>query len=134
MSVSIGIVKETKSFWERRTPLVPTDVKSLISNYPLKIFVQPSERRIFSNEEYADLGKLAHSHDFSGRDVDTICKKLMADAFRWDKLGDVWKLKGDYDAQLDMIDQINHEITFAHVKAESAGKSGERMIKIAVVK
>lgn len=71
-----------------------------------------------SNEEYAELGKLAHSHNLSGRDVDTICKKLMADAFRWDNLGKVWGLRGDYDAQLDMIDQINNDITFAQVQAE----------------
>ncbi len=56
MKISLGILRETKSFWERRTPLVPNDVKSLVQKYPVDIFIQPSERRIYSEKEYIDAG------------------------------------------------------------------------------
>ncbi len=56
LRISIGIVRETKSYWERRTPLIPDDLKLLLAKYPIDIFVQPSERRIFSDEEYVNAG------------------------------------------------------------------------------
>ena len=56
MNISIGIVRETKSIWEKRTPLIPSDIKSLNSKYPVSFYIQPSEKRIFSNDEYADAG------------------------------------------------------------------------------
>jgi saccharopine dehydrogenase (NAD+, L-lysine forming) len=56
MKISMGIVRETKSIWEKRTPLIPSDIKSLISNYPVDFFIQPSEKRIFSDEEYINAG------------------------------------------------------------------------------
>lgn len=68
MNISIGIVRETKSYWERRTPLIPDDVKLLLENKSLKIFVQPSERRIFSDQEYTDAGAII-SEDLSGCDI-----------------------------------------------------------------
>lgn len=56
MSVSIGIVRETKSIWERRTPLIPSDIKKIKAKYQVDFFIQPSEKRVFSNEEYIDAG------------------------------------------------------------------------------
>jgi alpha-aminoadipic semialdehyde synthase len=56
MNIEIGIVRETKSIWEKRTPLIPSDIKKLISKYPVKFFIQPSEKRIFSNDEYIGAG------------------------------------------------------------------------------
>ncbi|NPV10685.1 MAG: hypothetical protein HPY57_02725 [Ignavibacteria bacterium] len=52
----IGIRREDKSIWERRTPLIPSDVKELIENLGIKILVQPSEIRIFKDEEYLQAG------------------------------------------------------------------------------
>lgn len=56
MKIAIGILRETKSFWERRTPLVPNDVKLLLQKYPVEIYIQPSERRIYSEKEYEEAG------------------------------------------------------------------------------
>ena len=58
MRISIGIVRETKSIWEKRTPLIPADIKKLIAKYPIDIFVQPSEKRIYSNDEYIEAGAI----------------------------------------------------------------------------
>lgn len=46
----IGIRREDKSVWERRTPLIPKDVKAILEKHKhLKIKVQPSKKRIFSD-------------------------------------------------------------------------------------
>jgi len=58
MNLSIGILRETKSIWERRTPLIPSDIKKLIKKYPVNFYIQPSEKRIFSNDEYAEEGAI----------------------------------------------------------------------------
>ena len=52
---TIGIVKETKNKWERRVPLNPLAVQELISN-GFGVIVQPSETRIYKDEEYTSAG------------------------------------------------------------------------------
>lgn len=56
MHRTIGIRKEYKNVWERRTPLTPTHVKKLIEELKIKVNVQPSEIRIFPDKEYEDAG------------------------------------------------------------------------------
>ncbi|RLD28867.1 MAG: hypothetical protein DRI70_02980, partial [Bacteroidetes bacterium] len=51
----IGIRREDKNEWEARVPLIPTDVKKLVNN-GIEIFLQPSPIRIFSDQEYIDVG------------------------------------------------------------------------------
>ncbi len=51
----IGIRREDKNEWEARVPLIPTDVKKLV-NKGIEIFLQPSPIRIFSDQEYIDVG------------------------------------------------------------------------------
>ena len=58
MNLSIGILRETKSIWERRTPLIPSDIKKLISKYSVNFYIQPSEKRIFTNDEYVEAGAI----------------------------------------------------------------------------
>jgi len=59
----LGIIKETKNIWERRVPLNPSAVKQLIKK-GYKVIVQPSKIRIYTNEEYKNVG--AHlSEDLS---------------------------------------------------------------------
>ena len=48
----IGIRRENKNEWEKRTPLIPEDIKSLIEKYSLRAIVQPSNIRAFKDEEY----------------------------------------------------------------------------------
>src|SRR4030065_1967926 len=52
----IGIRRENKNEWEKRTPLIPEDIKSLIEKYSLRAIVQPSNIRAFQDEEYKAAG------------------------------------------------------------------------------
>ena len=51
----IGIVRETKSKWERRAPLAPAHVAALVSA-GLRVLVQPSSTRVFPDAAYAEAG------------------------------------------------------------------------------
>jgi alpha-aminoadipic semialdehyde synthase len=55
MAVCIGIRREDKSIWERRTPLIPDHVRE-IEREGIEVFVQPSDIRIFSENEYQAAG------------------------------------------------------------------------------
>lgn len=49
---SVGIRRENKSRWERRSALTPNTVKQLIQETGTTVYVQPSTKRIFTNESY----------------------------------------------------------------------------------
>lgn len=51
----LGIKKETKNKWERRVPLNPAAVKTLIEK-GFRVIVEPSDIRIYSNDEYKNAG------------------------------------------------------------------------------
>ena len=53
---SLGIRREDKSIWERRVPLNTSDVKELIEKYGINIVVQPSQTRVYFDEDYALAG------------------------------------------------------------------------------
>ena len=53
---TISIIKEARVD-ENRTPFVPSQIQTLISNFPdLKILVQPSKNRCFRDEDYSKAG------------------------------------------------------------------------------
>ncbi len=53
---TISIIKEARVD-ENRTPFVPSQIQTLISNFPnLKILVQPSKNRCFKDEDYFKVG------------------------------------------------------------------------------
>ena len=55
-SFTISIIKEARVD-ENRTPFVPDQIQTLISNFPdLKILVQPSKNRCFKDEDYSKAG------------------------------------------------------------------------------
>lgn len=56
MNKKIGIRKEDKSLWERRSPLIPSHVKELIQKNKLDIDIQSSHHRIFSDEDFTREG------------------------------------------------------------------------------
>lgn len=56
MSVRIGIRREDKSIWERRVPIIPAHVRQLREEYGIKVWVQPSDIRVFRDEEFAQAG------------------------------------------------------------------------------
>lgn len=53
----LGIVREVYSKWERRSPLCPHHVKTLVRQ-GTKVLVQPSNSRIFSDREYTQAGAI----------------------------------------------------------------------------
>eukprot|EP01083_Nonionella_stella_P092677 259497_1 len=51
----IGILREVKNKWERRVPIIPSDVKKL-RNKGIRVLIQPCNKRIFTNDEYSQAG------------------------------------------------------------------------------
>ena len=52
----IGIRREDKNEWERRTPIVPSHARELREKYGIHTIVQPSRIRVFSDDEYKSAG------------------------------------------------------------------------------
>lgn len=55
MPKTIAIRREDKSIWEKRVAITPNGIEQL-RNEDIKILVQPSKVRIYSDEEYASAG------------------------------------------------------------------------------
>lgn len=55
MAICIGIRREDKNEWERRTPLTPTEVRTL-TDKGYRFIVQPQANRAFSDEEFRTAG------------------------------------------------------------------------------
>ncbi len=56
MQSLLGIRREDKNRWERRVPIVPADLAKLVAEHGIQFAVQPSERRIFPDEDYERAG------------------------------------------------------------------------------
>jgi alpha-aminoadipic semialdehyde synthase len=56
MNHCIGIRREDKNIWERRTPLTPDHVKKLTDEHAIEVVVQPSDIRVFLDSEYKIAG------------------------------------------------------------------------------
>lgn len=52
----ICIRHEDKYLLERRSPLVPADVEELVNRHGLDISVEPSEKRVFPDDQYKEAG------------------------------------------------------------------------------
>jgi saccharopine dehydrogenase (NAD+, L-lysine forming) len=51
--LKVGILRETRNPPDRRVPLTPPQIVALEENYPyVQFFIQPSDYRCYSNEEY----------------------------------------------------------------------------------
>jgi len=64
----IGIRRETKGPWERRSPLVPQAIRRLTRDRGLEVVVQPSARRVFPDKEFVRAGAIV-SDDLSTAQV-----------------------------------------------------------------
>ncbi len=53
---SLGIRHEDKYAPERRTPLVPSDVRKLVNEHGIPVYVERSQKRIFTHAEFEDAG------------------------------------------------------------------------------
>lgn len=56
MRATIGIRREDKNRWERRVPIVPSDMETLNTEHGIHFVVQPSPIRACSSEEYTASG------------------------------------------------------------------------------
>jgi len=56
MKKIIGIRREDKNEWEKRTPVIPDHVKVLLKNYGIEVVVQPSKIRAFKDSDYQNSG------------------------------------------------------------------------------
>ncbi|MFW9778316.1 MAG: bifunctional lysine ketoglutarate reductase /saccharopine dehydrogenase family protein [Candidatus Heimdallarchaeota archaeon] len=56
MANIIGIRREDKNKWERRTPIVPNDAKTLIGEHNLDFIIQSSTIRAYTDEDYGGIG------------------------------------------------------------------------------
>jgi len=76
----IGIRREDKNAWERRSPLIPEQVGQLIGEQGLSFVVQRSEIRTFSDAEFSEVGAEV-SDDISGCPVVLGIKEIPESAF-----------------------------------------------------
>lgn len=73
---TVGIRREDKSRWERRAALTPNAVKRLIQETGTQVYIQPSTKRIFTNESYEKVKAVVHTQgeslirNLGGRDGD----------------------------------------------------------------
>ncbi len=75
MGVTIGIRREDKNKWERRVPLVPADLASLVSDHDLDFIVQPSPIRVFTDADFSSAG-IRVDEDLSTADVIVAVKEV----------------------------------------------------------
>lgn len=54
--IDLGIRREDKNRWERRTPLTPLHVRELVRDHGRRVAVQPSPVRVYTDEEYRAAG------------------------------------------------------------------------------
>ena len=55
MGYTLGIRREDKNKWESRVPVTPEHVKELKEKYDVETIIQPSQIRVFTDEEYESL-------------------------------------------------------------------------------
>ncbi len=81
MKKLIGVRREDKNEWERRTPVTPEEVGALKAEYDLSFVVQPSSIRVFSDDAYREAGATI-SDDLSACPVILGVKEMPADLFQ----------------------------------------------------
>jgi alpha-aminoadipic semialdehyde synthase len=52
----IGIIREVKSKWERRCAITPKEVAELVKSGTIRVLVQPSPSRCYTDEEFTEAG------------------------------------------------------------------------------
>ncbi|MFH1845010.1 MAG: bifunctional lysine ketoglutarate reductase /saccharopine dehydrogenase family protein [bacterium] len=81
MGKTIGIRREDKNEWERRVPLIPTDLKNLQQQHAIEFRVQPSPIRVFTDDEYRDAG-IDVNEDLAAADLVIAVKEIPTDLLR----------------------------------------------------
>jgi len=81
----IGIRREDKSPWEKRTPLIPSHLRELTQTHVLEAWLQPSSIRVFSDEDYKSEGAKIEE-DLSSCPVVFAVKEIPLDFFEKGKV------------------------------------------------
>ena len=74
----IGIRREDQSPWERRSPLAPEHVRTLVKKHNVKVLIQASNRRAFPILSYVQAGAIVQE-DLSEASVIIGVKQVPAD-------------------------------------------------------
>lgn len=80
----IAIRREDKNKWERRAPLTPAHVSTLIQEHNLKLLVQPSPIRTFTDADYAAAGATVQE-DLSPAEVVLAIKEIPVELLQPEK-------------------------------------------------
>ena len=123
----IGIRREDKNEWEARVPIIPKDVQKLVNN-GIDVALQPSPIRIFSDQEYINVGAII-SEDLSSCSVLLAVKEIPVEFVEKGKTYVFFShtIKGqDYNMSLlqKMIDEKTQLIDYERIVNEK----GQRLI------
>ena len=80
MGTTLGIRREDKNKWERRVPIIPAHIKELKEKNGINTVVQPSNIRIFNDDEYKDAGAKV-DENLSDADVVFAVKEIPTNLF-----------------------------------------------------
>ena len=80
MEKVLGIRREDKNEWERRTPLIPEDLKELTEKHRIKTVVQPSDIRVYTDQDFRDAGAII-DEDLGKADVIFAVKEIPESIF-----------------------------------------------------
>jgi saccharopine dehydrogenase (NAD+, L-lysine-forming) len=80
MEKIVGIRREDKNLWERRVPLIPSHITTLIRENDLEFLVQPSRIRAYRDKEYEHAGARI-AQDLSSCDVVFGVKEMSVEIF-----------------------------------------------------
>ena len=84
MTLQLGIRREDKNKWERRTPIIPEHVTSLLKKHQIQTIVQPSSIRSFNDDQYRQAGAKI-SEDLSSCNVVFAVKEIPKELFEKEK-------------------------------------------------
>jgi len=80
---AIGIRREDKNRWERRSPVTPEHTRAIVEGHGIDVVVQPSPIRVFTDDEYRAAGATV-AEDLSRCDVVLGIKEMPSGFFRAD--------------------------------------------------
>jgi saccharopine dehydrogenase (NAD+, L-lysine forming) len=83
-SPCVGLRREDMYDWERRTPLIPSDIQQLSQDTGLEFIVQSSDMRAYSDDEYRGVG-LSVTADLKPCPVIIALKEIPVDVLEKDK-------------------------------------------------
>lgn len=85
MTICIGIRREDKNRWEKRVPLIPSHVKEIQDKHEVAFSLQPSENRIFLDEDYVQVGA-SIQEDLSSCPIVLAVKEIPVSFLQKDKI------------------------------------------------